>query len=104
MLANGYTPTFAAVDDGVEAIRAVVSLDSYPDDASPSRLLLFSNEDFDRVTHHAPNRTRWIARGLPEHPLNVTLTSGVDLDPNEYPGELPYLHFLHPAPSRLYLL
>jgi hypothetical protein len=41
------------------------------------------------------------SRGLPEHPLNVTLTSGVDLDPNEYPGELPNLHFLHPAPSQL---
>jgi 5-amino-6-(5-phosphoribosylamino)uracil reductase len=87
-------------------ISCAVSLDGYLDDASDARLVLSNDEDFDHVDEvragvdailvgantvrqdnprlliRAPHRrAARRSRGLPEHPLKVTITSTGDLDP-----------------------
>lgn len=87
-------------------LSVATSLDGYIDDTTPDRLLLSNWEDFDRVdqvraasdailigagTIRADNprllvnnerrRQDRIARGLPEHPLKVTVSASGDLDP-----------------------
>lgn len=87
-------------------LSCAMSVDGYIDDASDGRLLLSNDEDFDRVdevrasvdailvgagTIRADNprllvrsqgrRQARVARGLPESPLKVTLTTSGDLDP-----------------------
>jgi 5-amino-6-(5-phosphoribosylamino)uracil reductase len=88
-------------------ISCAVSLDGYLDDASDARLVLSNDEDFDHVDEvragvdailvgantvrrdnprlliRAPHRrAARRSRGLPEHPLKVTITSTGDLDPS----------------------
>jgi 5-amino-6-(5-phosphoribosylamino)uracil reductase len=88
-------------------LSCAVSVDGYIDDTSESRLLLSNDEDFDRVdevrascdailvgagTIRADNprllvraqarRDERVARGLPESPVKVTLTTSGDLDPD----------------------
>jgi len=87
-------------------LSCAISADGYLDDASPDRLILSGSEDLDRVdelrascdavlvgagTVRADNPRLLIrsperqqartARGLPPHPLRVTVTRGGDLDP-----------------------
>ncbi len=87
-------------------LSVAVSLDGYIDDASPERLLLSNDEDFDRVdsvragvdailvgasTIRADNprlmvrseerRAKRVAEGQPESPVKVTITASGDLDP-----------------------
>lgn len=87
-------------------LSCAMSVDGYIDDNGPERLLLSNDEDFDRVdgeraecdailvganTIRRDNptlrvrsdvrRATRVARGLPEHPTRVTLTSNGDLDP-----------------------
>jgi riboflavin-specific deaminase-like protein len=84
-----------------------MSLDGYLDDASSERLLLSGDADFDRVdgerarsdailvgantirrdnprlrVRSAARRAERVRRGLPEHPLRVTVTGRGDLDPS----------------------
>jgi 5-amino-6-(5-phosphoribosylamino)uracil reductase len=88
-------------------LSCAVSIDGYLDDISDTRLLLSSDEDFDRVDglrascdailvgattvrrddprlliRSAERRAERRARGLPAHPLRVTLTGSGNLDPN----------------------
>ncbi|MEV5412524.1 dihydrofolate reductase family protein [Thermopolyspora sp. NPDC052614] len=87
-------------------LSCAMSIDGYIDDTSPERLLLSNADDFDRVDQvragcdaimvgagtvrsdnprllvRSPDRRRErVERGLPEHPIKVTLTAGGDLDP-----------------------
>jgi riboflavin-specific deaminase-like protein len=87
-------------------LSCAISADGYLDDARPERLILSGPADLDRVDgvragcdailvgagtvrHDDPRllirdprrRARRAARGLPEHPARVTLTSTGDLDP-----------------------
>ena len=87
-------------------LSCAVSLDGYLDDASPDRLILSGPEDLDEVDElrasvdailvgagtiradnprllvRSPARIAWrVARGMPEHPLRVTMTRSGDLDP-----------------------
>ena len=87
-------------------LSAATSLDGYLDDASPSRLLLSNQEDFERVDEvrsrvdailvgaatvrsdaprlavRAPGRrVARVARGAPENPLKLTVTASGRLDP-----------------------
>jgi 5-amino-6-(5-phosphoribosylamino)uracil reductase len=88
-------------------LSCATSLDGCLDDASPRRLMLSDEADWDRVdaaraasdailvgagtirrddprllVRSAARRADRVARGLPEHPLKVTLTTGVrPLDP-----------------------
>jgi riboflavin-specific deaminase-like protein len=87
-------------------LSAAVSLDGYLDDASPERLLLSNEADFDRVdqlraesdaimvgagTLRADNprllvrsdarRAERVRQGRPEHPIKVTVTADGDLAP-----------------------
>jgi len=87
-------------------LSCATSADGYLDDASPRRLILSGPADLDRVdevragcdailvgaqTVRKDNprllirdprrRARRAARGLPEHPIRVTLTAAADLDP-----------------------
>lgn len=85
-------------------LSVAMSIDGYIDDATPQRLLLSNAEDFDRVdqvraesdailigantirrdnprllVNSEARRAERIARGLPEYPLKVTITtSGLD--------------------------
>jgi riboflavin-specific deaminase-like protein len=88
-------------------LSAAVSLDGRLDDDGPDRLLLSGPEDFDRVDQvragvgailvgagtvrrddprlgvRSPQRRKdRVDRGLPEHPLGVTVTRSGDLDPS----------------------
>jgi len=88
-------------------LSVAASIDGRIDDTSPDRLLLSNAEDFDRVdqvraesdailigagTMRADNprllvnseqrRADRLARGLPEYPLKVTVTSSGNLDPD----------------------
>jgi riboflavin-specific deaminase-like protein len=90
-----------------------MSVDGYIDDTSPERLVLSNAEDFDRVdavratsdailvgasTMRRDNprllvdseqrRAARVARGVPAHPLKITLTGSGDLDP-----ELRFWHY-----------
>lgn len=85
-------------------LSAAVSLDGYLDDAGPARLLLSGEEDFDQVdqlradsdailvgagtmraddprlvVRDGARRAARLDRGLPEHPLKVTVTGGGSL-------------------------
>ena len=87
-------------------LSCAVSADGYLDDASPRRLILSGPADLDRVDEERagcdaivvgantirkddprllirdPRRgARRLARGLPAHPIRVTLTATGDLDP-----------------------
>lgn len=87
-------------------LSCAMSIDGFLDDASPDRLLLSNDEDFDRVdavragcdailvgantirrddprllVRGERRRAERLARGLPQHPLKVTLTTDGDLDP-----------------------
>lgn len=87
-------------------LSCAMSVDGYIDDARPERLLLSNEEDFDRVdleraacdailvgantirqdnprllVRSDARRADRVIRGLPENPLKVTLTTGVNLDP-----------------------
>jgi 5-amino-6-(5-phosphoribosylamino)uracil reductase len=87
-------------------LSAAMSVDGYLDDAAPARLLLSNAADFDRVDElragcdailvgaetirrddpglrirDAGRRAARRARGLPDHPLRVTLTRTGGLDP-----------------------
>ncbi len=87
-------------------VSCAMSVDGYIDDASPSRLILSSDEDADRVDEvragcdailvgagtirrddprlvirSAERRARRVARGVPEDPVKVTITATGDLDP-----------------------
>jgi 5-amino-6-(5-phosphoribosylamino)uracil reductase len=87
-------------------LSCAISLDGYLDDASPQRLVLSSPADLDEVdelrarvdailvgagtiraddprllVRSPARRLARVARGLPEHPLRVTLTRSGDLDP-----------------------
>jgi 5-amino-6-(5-phosphoribosylamino)uracil reductase len=87
-------------------VSCAMSVDGYIDDASPSRLILSSDEDADRVDgvragcdailvgagtirrddprlviRSAERRARRVARGVPEDPVKVTITATGDLDP-----------------------
>ncbi len=87
-------------------LSVAVSIDGHIDDGTPDRLLLSNDADFDRVdqvradsdailvgaatlraddprllVRSEERRARRRARGLPEHPLKVTVTSTGDLDP-----------------------
>jgi 5-amino-6-(5-phosphoribosylamino)uracil reductase len=87
-------------------LSAASSVDGYIDDTTSKRLLLSNDADFDRVdevrastdailvgantirrdnprllVRSASRRDGRIARGLPESPIKVTLTSSGDLDP-----------------------
>lgn len=88
-------------------LSCAMSMDGYIDDTGPRRLLLSNEADLDRVDEvragcdailigantirrddprllirSEERRRRRLARGLPEHPAKVTITSGGDLDPN----------------------
>jgi 5-amino-6-(5-phosphoribosylamino)uracil reductase len=88
-------------------LSCAMSVDGYIDDATPRRLLLSNDEDFDRVDAvratcdailvgaetvrrddprllvRSPERRRErVARGLPPSPAKVTLTATGDLDPS----------------------
>jgi 5-amino-6-(5-phosphoribosylamino)uracil reductase len=87
-------------------LNCAMSVDGYIDDTSAERLLLSNAEDFDRVdairaasdailigaatmrrdnprllVNSGERRAARMARGLPEHPLKVTVTGTGDLDP-----------------------
>ena len=87
-------------------LSCAMSVDGYIDDASPKRLLLSNDEDFDRVDEERAGcdallvgantirrdnprllvrsearRAGRRSRGLSENPLKVTLTSSANLDP-----------------------
>lgn len=87
-------------------LSCAMSVDGYIDDTSADRLLLSNAEDFDRVdavradsdavlvgasalrrdnprllVNSDARRAARVARGLPEHPLKVTVTGTGDLDP-----------------------
>jgi riboflavin-specific deaminase-like protein len=87
-------------------LSCAMSVDGYIDDTSAERLLLSNEADFDRVdavraecdailigatalrrdnprllVRSAERRVARVARGLPEHPLKVTVTGSGDLDP-----------------------
>jgi 5-amino-6-(5-phosphoribosylamino)uracil reductase len=87
-------------------LSVAASVDGYIDDASSKRLLLSNDADFDRVdearasadailvgagtvrrdnprllVRSASRRDERVARGLPDSPVKVTLTSSADLDP-----------------------
>jgi 5-amino-6-(5-phosphoribosylamino)uracil reductase len=87
-------------------LSVAASIDGYIDDTTSTRLLLSNDADFDRVdevrasadailvgantirrdnprllVRSAPRRAGRAARGLPENPVKVTLTSSGDLDP-----------------------
>src|SRR6187549_1062366 len=86
-------------------LSVATSIDGFLDDAAPERLLLSNAEDFDRVdelragvdailigartmrrdnprllVNSARRRSERLSRGLPEHPLKVTVTGSGDLD------------------------
>ena len=88
-------------------LSCAMSVDGYIDDTSPDRLRLSDAEDYDRVdalraesdailigaatmrrdnprllVNSPDRRATRVARGLPEYPLKVTLTSSGDLDPD----------------------
>jgi 5-amino-6-(5-phosphoribosylamino)uracil reductase len=88
-------------------LSVAASLDGCIDDARAARLLLSNEADFDRVDEvrsgvdailvgantirtdnprllirSAVRRRRRVARGLPRHPLKVTLTGSGDVDPD----------------------
>ncbi|WP_340537782.1 RibD family protein [Nocardioides sp. GXZ039] len=88
-------------------VSCSMSLDGYLDSADDTRLLLSNDADFDRVDdvragcdailvgaatvrnddprlliRSAERRRRRLDRGLPPHPIKVTLTSRGDLDPD----------------------
>ncbi len=94
-------------------LSVAVSIDGHIDDAGPGRLLLSNDADFDRVdqvragsdailigaatlrtddprlvVRSEQRRAQRRARGLPEYPLKVVLTSTGDLDP-----ELRFWHY-----------
>jgi riboflavin-specific deaminase-like protein len=87
-------------------LNCAMSVDGYIDDTSAERLLLSNTEDFDRVdairaasdailigaatmrrdnprllVNSGERRAARTARGLPEHPLKVTVTGTGDFDP-----------------------
>jgi len=87
-------------------LSCAMSVDGYIDDTSADRLLLSNPEDFDRVdaaradsdailigasavrrdnprllVNSTERRAARVNRGLPEHPLKVTVTGTGDLDP-----------------------
>jgi riboflavin-specific deaminase-like protein len=87
-------------------LSCAMSVDGYIDDTSPERLLLSTPEDFDRVdavraesdailvgastvrrdnprllVNSDARRAARVERGLPEHPVKVTVTGTGDLDP-----------------------
>jgi riboflavin-specific deaminase-like protein len=86
-------------------LSAAMSVDGHLDDASPDRLLLSNDADFDRVdevrasvdailigattmrkdnprllVNSSKRRDARVARGLPEYPLKVTVTGSGDVD------------------------
>jgi riboflavin-specific deaminase-like protein len=88
-------------------LSAAISVDGYLDDISSNRLLLSNAADFDRVdevragvdailigattmrrdnprllVNSQQRRAARVARGLPEHPMKVTVTRSGDLDPD----------------------
>lgn len=88
-------------------LSVATSVDGYIDDTSPERLLLSNEADFDRVdqvrgecdailigattlrrdnprllVNSAERRAAREARGLPPHPLKITITASGDLDPD----------------------
>lgn len=90
-------------------LSCAVSADGYLDDAGPDRLLLSNDEDLDRVdaeraaadailvgantirrddprllVRSATRETSRRSRGLPLHPMKVTLTHGGDLSPSAH--------------------
>ncbi|GAA3749612.1 hypothetical protein GCM10023082_52050 [Streptomyces tremellae] len=99
-------------------LSAAVSLDGRLDGTGPRRLLLSGPEDLDRVDEvragadailvgagtlrrdnprllirSAARRAARVARGLPPHPLRITVTASGDLDPS--------LHLWHEGGDRL---
>lgn len=87
-------------------LSCAMTVDGYIDDATDARLLLSNEADFDRVdavragcdailvgantirrdnprllVRSAARRADRVARGLPENPVKVTLTTSGDLDP-----------------------
>lgn len=87
-------------------LSCAMSVDGYIDDTSADRLLLSNADDFDRVdalradcdailigagtmrrdnprllVNPVARRAARVARGLPEHPLKVTVTGSGDVDP-----------------------
>jgi riboflavin-specific deaminase-like protein len=109
-------------------LSCAVSADGYLDDASPRRLILSGPADLDRVDEvragcdailvgaqtvrsdnprlliRDPRRSaRRAARGLPAHPIRVTLTASGDLDPRArffVPGALRLVYCATPALGR----
>jgi riboflavin-specific deaminase-like protein len=109
-------------------LSCAVSADGYLDDASPRRLILSGPADLDRVDEvragcdailvgaqtvrtdnprlliRDPRRSaRRAARGLPAHPIRVTLTASGDLDPQARffaPGALRLVYCATPALAR----
>ncbi len=109
-------------------LSCATSADGYLDDASPRRLILSGPADLDRVdevragcdaimvgaqTVRQDNprllirdprrRARRVARGLPAHPVRVTLTATGDLDPQARffaPGVLRLVYSASPAIGR----
>src|SRR2546421_11913110 len=88
-------------------LSCAMSVDGYIDDASPERLLLSNDEDFDRVDEvragcdailvgantirrddprllvRSPDRVRErVARGATPHPVKVTVTGTGSLEPS----------------------
>jgi 5-amino-6-(5-phosphoribosylamino)uracil reductase len=110
-------------------LSCATSADGYLDDAGPRRLILSSPADLDRVDEvragcdaimvgantirkddprllirDPRRRARRAARGLPEHPARVTLTTTGDLDPRSRffaPGDPRTLRLVYCATSAL---
>jgi len=106
-------------------VSCATSADGYLDDASPRRLILSGPADLDRVdevragcdailvgagtirkddprlqVRDPRRRARRVARGLPEHPARVTLTTTGDLDPGARffaPGALRLVYCATPS-------
>jgi riboflavin biosynthesis pyrimidine reductase/pyrimidine deaminase RibD-like protein len=101
-------------------LSCAISADGYLDDASPERLILSGAADLDRVdevragcdailvgagtirrdnprlrVRDPARRAARVARGLPEQPLRVTLSTSGDLDPAAE-------FFTHPSPHLVY--
>lgn len=105
-LPRGSVGTVSGVTRPYVLLSVAVSADGYIDDLGAQRFPLSSAEDFDRIdqvraessaillgaatvrrdnprllVRSAGRRSARVARGLPEHPLKVTVTGTGDLDP-----------------------